>query len=179
MFWFFKKFFSEDEKIEEVEIIEEEKVEKMKIGKEGLELIKHFEGLYLKAYLCPANVWTIGYGHTGGVYEGMEITTERAELFLKKDMEEFEDWVDKLVLLDLNQHQFDALVSWTFNLGPTNLKNSTLLKRLNSGDWDDVPNQIKRWNRAGGKVLKGLVRRRNAEALLWEGKDWRTYKDYD
>jgi lysozyme len=109
----------------------------------------------------------------------MEITTERAELFLKKDMEEFEDWVDKLVLLDLNQHQFDALVSWTFNLGPTNLKNSTLLKRLNSGDWDDVPNQIKRWNRAGGKVLKGLVRRRNAEALLWEGKDWRTYKDYD
>ena len=147
----------------------------MQIGEEGLALIKYFETLLLKAYLCPANVWTIGWGSTKGVYEGMEITEERAEELLKEDVEEAEDWVYKLVELTLNQHEFDALVSWTFNLGPTNLKASTLLKRINFNDLGDVPYQMKRWVRAKGKVLKGLVRRRNAEALLWQGKDWRDF----
>lgn len=147
----------------------------MQIGEEGLALIKYFETLFLKAYLCPAKVWTIGWGSTKGVYEGMEITEERAKELLKEDVEESEDWVYKLVEPTLNQHEFDAMVSWTFNLGPTNLKSSTLLKRINSNDLGDVPYQMKRWVRAKGKVLKGLVRRRNAEALLWQGKDWRDF----
>jgi lysozyme len=77
-----------------------------------------------------------------------------------------------MVTADLKQNEFDALVSWVFNLGPSNLSSSTLLNRLNNKMWDDVPNQIKRWNKAGGEVLQGLVRRREAEALLFEGKDW-------
>ena len=77
-----------------------------------------------------------------------------------------------MVKVDLNQNQFDALVSWVFNLGPSNLSSSTLLTRINNKDWKDVPNQIKRWNKAGGKVLEGLIRRREAEALLFEGKEW-------
>jgi lysozyme len=80
--------------------------------------------------------------------------------------------VNDLVDAELNQSQFDALVSWTYNLGPTNLKSSTLLKRLNSGDMEDVPHQIRRWNKAGGEVLDGLVRRREAEALLFKGEAW-------
>jgi len=74
--------------------------------------------------------------------------------------------------MPMSQHQFDALVSWTFNLGPSNLNSSTMLKVLNKGDYEDVPAQIKRWNKAGGKVLEGLTRRREAEALLFEGKEW-------
>ena len=74
--------------------------------------------------------------------------------------------------MPLKQNQFDALVSWTFNLGPSNLKQSTLLRVLNEGEYDQVPAQIKRWNKAGGKVLDGLIRRREAEALLFEGKEW-------
>ena len=87
-------------------------------------------------------------------------------------MDEYEGYVNKLVEVNLSQNQFDALVSWVFNLGPANLKASTLLKVLNSKDYEGVPAQIQRWNKAGGKVLEGLIRRRNAEALLFEGKDW-------
>ena len=95
-----------------------------------------------------------------------------AEKILIDDLVEFEGYVNDLVDAELTQNQFDALVAWTFNLGPTNLKSSTLLTRLNSGDLDDVPHQIKRWNKAGGKVLDGLVRRREAEALLWLEEEW-------
>ena len=91
---------------------------------------------------------------------------------LLEDVEVFEEAINKLVEVPLEQNQFDALVSWTFNLGSTNLKNSTLLKVLNDKDYEGVPAQIKRWNKAGGKVLQGLVRRREAEALLFQGKDW-------
>ena len=80
--------------------------------------------------------------------------------------------MDKLVTVDLEQNQFDALVAWTFNLGPSNLKNSTMLKVLNQGEYNKVPSEMKRWNKAAGKVLDGLVRRREAESLLFEGKDW-------
>ena len=83
-------------------------------------------------------------------------------------MTKFEDYVKNYVECELNQEQFDALVAWTFNLGPGNLKSSTLLKRLNENDYDYVPNQIRRWNRAGGEVVSGLVRRRNSEAHLFE-----------
>tara|TARA_R100001509_G_scaffold130460_1_gene83821 strand:+ start:218 stop:661 length:444 start_codon:yes stop_codon:yes gene_type:complete len=144
----------------------------MEISQEGLSLIKKFEGCELKAYKCAAGVWTIGYGSTSNVEEGMEISQERADMLLLEDVDVFEEAVNNLVEVDLEQNQFDALISWTFNLGPTNLKNSTLLKVLNNKDYEGVPAQIKRWNKAGGKVLQGLIRRREAEALLFEGKEW-------
>ena len=144
----------------------------MEISQEGLSLIKKFEGCELESYKCAAGVWTIGYGSTNGVEEGMEISQERADMLLLEDVEVFEEAVNKLVEVPLEQNQFDALVSWTFNLGSTNLQNSTLLKVLNNEDYEGVPSQIKRWNKAGGEVLQGLVRRREAEALLFEGKEW-------
>lgn len=144
----------------------------MKTSKEGIALIKHFEGCELKAYLCPANVWTCGYGHTAGVQEGEKIDQEKADAWLLEDLCEFEEYVTAAVEIDLTQHQFDALVCWTFNLGPGNLRESTLLNRVNYGPLSDVPLQIQRWNKAGGRVLEGLVKRRAAEAALWEGRDW-------
>jgi len=139
----------------------------MNIGNEGLNLIKHFEGCELQAYKCPAGVWTIGYGHIKGVSEGMTITQEEAEQMLKDEMAEYEGYVNKLVTVELNQNQFDAMVSWVYNLGGGNLSASTLLKVLNAGDYAGVPAQMMRWNKAGGKVLEGLTRRRQAEADLF------------
>tara|TARA_R110002126_G_scaffold263033_1_gene406040 strand:- start:762 stop:1205 length:444 start_codon:yes stop_codon:yes gene_type:complete len=144
----------------------------MKISLEGLGLIKKFEGCELKAYKCAAGVLTIGYGSTKGVKEGDTLTQEEADNLLLHEMDEYEGYIKDNVTVDLNQSQFDALVSWVFNLGPSNLSSSTLLTRINNKDWDDVPNQIKRWNKAGGRVLDGLIRRREAEALLFEGKEW-------
>ena len=145
----------------------------MKISAEGLNLIKHFEGLELEAYKCPAGVWTIGYGHTKDVQEGDTWSESHADHMLEVEMEEYENYIHDLVTCPLSQNQFDALVSWVYNLGSSNLQASTLLKRLNAGDYPDVPNQIKRWNKAGGKVLEGLVRRREAEASMFEGKEWK------
>jgi lysozyme len=145
----------------------------MKTSEEGVALIRHFEGCKLEAYLCPANVWTIGYGHTLKVKEGDVIDQEAAEALLIEDLEEFEGYVREATEIELTQNQFDALVAWTYNLGPGNLKESTLLNRVNYGPISDVPMQIKRWTKAGGKELPGLVKRRAAEAALWEGRDWR------
>tara|TARA_B100001564_G_scaffold318861_2_gene295755 strand:- start:2061 stop:2504 length:444 start_codon:yes stop_codon:yes gene_type:complete len=144
----------------------------MKISQEGLSLIKKFEGCELEAYRCAANVLTIGYGSTKGVKEGDTITQEEADSLLLHEMDEYESYINNMVKSDLKQNEFDSLVSWVFNLGPSNLSSSTLLQKLNNKDWDDVPNQIKRWNKAGGQVKQGLVRRREAEALLFEGKEW-------
>ena len=139
----------------------------MKIGYEGLTMIKHFEGLELEAYKCPAGVWTIGYGHIKGVQEGDVITEQQADDMLVEELNEYENYINTLVKCSLNQNQFDALVSWVYNLGPANLQASTLLKVLNAGDFAGVPAQIMRWNKAGGKVLEGLTRRRQAEADLF------------
>jgi lysozyme len=125
----------------------------MKISQEGIDLIKHFEGCELESYRCSANVLTIGYGTTKNVVEGMKISQHQAEELLMKDLEEFEEYVEDLIDVPLEQNQFDALVAWTYNLGPTNLKTSTLRKVLNKGAYDDVAEQIKRWNKANGKVL--------------------------
>ena len=144
----------------------------MDISQEGLSLIKKFEGCELEAYRCAANVLTIGYGSTKGVKEGDTITQEEADNLLLHEMNEYEGYINDMVEVDLEQNQFDAMVSWVFNLGPANLKASTLLKVLNSKDYDGVPMQIKRWNNAGGQVKQGLIRRREAEALLFEGKEW-------
>ena len=139
---------------------------------EGLSLIKKFEGCELEAYQCSAGVWTIGYGHTKGVAPGDSVSQEEAEQMLVDELHEYESYVNEYVTVALSQNQFDALVSWVYNLGPANLKASTMLKVLNSGEYEDVPAQIKRWNKAGGKVLEGLIRRREAEACLFQGKEW-------
>ena len=144
----------------------------MKISIEGLSLIKKFEGCELNSYKCAAGVPTIGFGSTHGIEMGMSISKARAEELLLEDISKFEDIVDKSVTVALDQNQFDALVSWTFNLGGGNLNSSTMLKVINAGDYEDVPEQIKRWNKANGKVLEGLIRRREAEALLFAGKEW-------
>ena len=145
----------------------------MRTGYQGIELIRHFEGCRLDAYLCPAGVWTIGYGHTADVKEGDSIDQEAAEAFLIEDLENFEQAVTRMVEVPLTQQQFDALVSWTFNLGAGNLAESTLLRKLNNYQYAEVPEQMMRWVRAGGQVLEGLVRRRAAEAALFQNKDWR------
>ena len=145
----------------------------MNISEEGLSLIKKFEGCELKAYRCPANVLTIGYGHTKNVTEDMEITQQEANDMLDEELIEYCEYIDKMVKVSLNQNQFDALVAWIYNLGPTNFRNSTLLTVLNQERYSDVPEQIKRWNKADGKILDGLIKRREAEALLFESKEWR------
>ena len=144
----------------------------MKISLEWLALIKKFEGCRLEAYYCSGGVLTIGYGHTGGVKESDTITQEEAEKLLRADVFKFEEYVEDNVMVELDQGQFDALVAWTFNLGPGNLRESTMLKKLNEADYTSVPNEMKRWNKAGGKTLDGLIRRRNAEALLFQSKEW-------
>ena len=146
--------------------------DKVKISQDGLKLIKKFEGCELKSYQDSVGVWTIGYGHTKGVEEGQEISQDEAEEMLASELDEYEGYINDMVECDLEQHQFDALVAWVYNLGPTNLRSSTMLKRLNANDLEDVPNQIKRWDKAGGKVLAGLVRRREAEALMFQNEDW-------
>ena len=144
----------------------------LKTSQEGIALIKKFEGCELTAYQCSAGVWTIGYGHTKGVEKGMTISKESAEEMLVEELHEYEGYINNHVTCPLSQNQFDALVSWVYNLGSSNLLASTLLKVLNKGDYDGVPAQIKRWNKAGGKVLDGLIRRREAEALLFLNKEW-------
>ena len=145
----------------------------MNISNKGIELIKQFEGCRLKAYQDSVGVWTIGYGHTESVEEGMEISQHQADIMLGSDLVKYANYINEYVTVSLNPNQFDALTSWVYNLGPGNLKSSTMLKVLNEGNYDDVPFQIKRWNKAGGKVLKGLVRRREAEAELFAtGDDW-------
>jgi lysozyme len=144
----------------------------MNISEEGKSLIKKFEGCKLEAYLDAVNVPTIAYGRTKNVKMGDVCTQEQAEAWLDEELHEYEGYVKDQVNVNLEQYQFDALVSWVYNLGPTNLSKSTLLKVLNDGKYNDVPAQIRRWNKAGGNVLKGLTRRREAEALLFQDKEW-------
>lgn len=142
----------------------------MKTSQSGVDLIKSFEGFSHTAYVCPAGVLTIGYGHTGpDVKEGIRIDKQQGEIILKKDLERFEAAVEKLVKVNLNQNQFDALVSFAFNLGSEALSESTLLKRLNSGEnpCAVAKEELPRWNKANGKVLSGLTRRRLAEVDLF------------
>lgn len=139
----------------------------MKIDINGLNLIKHFEGLWLRAYKCPANIWTIGYGHTTGVCPDDVITEDQAISLLRKDIAESERAVNQYVHVPLTQNQFDALVSFVFNLGVGNFSTSTLLKKINAGDYDGAAREFGRWVNAGGKALPGLVRRRKAESALF------------
>ena len=152
----------------------------LQMSQTGIALLKHFEGLRLEAYQDSVGVWTIGYGHTKHALKGMVITEEEAEELLVEELPEYEGYVnDSCNVVLLQQHEFDALVCWTYNLGPTNLNSSTMLRKLNNGDYKEVPFQMKRWDKAGGKTLLGLARRRNAEALLFKGEDWHDYLEVD
>ncbi|MFN9010181.1 MAG: lysozyme [Hyphomonadaceae bacterium] len=138
------------------------------IGKAGLDLVKSFEGLKLRAYLCPAKVWTIGYGSTGPhVTAGKVITEAQANELLQDDLDRFEKAVTRLVTVPLTQNQYDALVSFAFNVGISALERSTLLKRVNARLFDQARAEFSKWNRAGGRPLAGLTRRRAAEAALF------------
>jgi lysozyme len=143
-------------------------------GPKGIELIKSFEGFKSKPYKCPAGVPTIGYGATfypNGKKVTMAdkaITEQDATDLLRHMLESFEKYVDSYCRDDVNQSQFDALVSFAYNLGPANLKSSTLLKKVNANPNDEtIRAEFMKWVKAGGKTLKGLVRRREAEANLY------------
>ena len=142
------------------------------ISKTGIDLISSFEGIRLNAYDDGVGVWTIGIGTTiypNGmkVKKGDKCTLEQAHEYLAHDMIEFEKTVNDSVKVPLSQNQFDALVSLTYNIGSTAFKNSTLLKKLNAKDFTGAADQFLVWNKGGGKVLKGLVRRREAERALF------------
>tara|TARA_R110000824_G_scaffold63129_1_gene166360 strand:- start:272 stop:799 length:528 start_codon:yes stop_codon:yes gene_type:complete len=131
-------------------------------------MIKKSEGLRLVAYLpTPNDVWTIGYGHTETAAEGMKITKKGADALLLQDLAWVEDAVNDLVKVDINQNQYDALCSFVYNLGKTNFKNSTLLRLLNEGDYQGAADQLPRWNKQKGKVLRGLTIRRKEEQELF------------
>lgn len=143
------------------------------INQNGLDLVKHFEGLYTDAYICPAGVPTIGYGHTGDVKMGQSITEQEAEDILQNDMQKFAVDVEKAITVELNDNQFAALVSFAFNCGSGNLRESTLRRKLNTGDYDCVPSELARWDKATDprtnkkRSLAGLVKRRAAEGTLF------------
>lgn len=145
------------------------------ISDRGLTLIKHFEGLHLKAYQDPVGIWTIGFGSTGlkhndgTVHKGRTITEKEAHELLDYDMKAFSARVGKLIVVPLNNDQFDALVSFDFNTGA--LHKSTLRKKLNAGDYDGAADEFLKWNKAGGKILRGLTRRRKSERNLFLGKE--------
>lgn len=157
----------------------------MQISEPGLELLKQWEGFELKVYKDSAGLPTIGVGHlitkseqsSGNiVIAGVPVqyanglTDQQALDLLSQDVQPAENSVNNGVKVDLNQNQFDALVSFTFNVGVGAFTSSTLLKVLNQGQYDQVPDQLRRWNKAGGKVVQGLVNRRENEVKLWNGQ---------
>lgn len=150
----------------------------MQISEEGLSLIKKFEGCPVDqdgncySYQDVVGVWTIGFGRTKDVKEGDKMTKEEAVYLLEEEMMEYEGYINDLVEVPLEQNQFDALVSWVYNLGSGNLQSSTMLRVLNEGKYEEVPAQIRRWNKAGGEVYEGLVKRRESEAVMFMGGEW-------
>ncbi len=139
----------------------------MKTSDKGIALIKKFEGLELKAYRDAIGVLTIGYGHTGGVKDGQTITEAQAVALLRDDLAGFERAIERMIDVSLSQQQFDALVSFTFNVGSGALNKSTLRRKLNQGDYQGAAEEFLRWAKAGGKELPGLVKRRAAERELF------------
>lgn len=133
----------------------------------GRALIKEFEGLRLQAYPCPAGLWTVGYGHTRTARPGMVISAEQAEWLLDDDLRLAARDVSRLVTVPLNDHQFAALVSFLFNIGAKNFAESSLLRLLQRGWYEQVPAQLMRWTKVRGEAMGGLTRRRAAEARLW------------
>lgn len=146
----------------------------MKLSKNGINLVREFEGYHKKlpngdctTYYCPAGVLTIGYGCTEGIRKGEIWTHDQAIAALRKELKRFEDAVNRLVTTEINQNQFDALVSFAYNCGEGALAKSSLLRLVNKGDFEGAARQFGNWTRGGGRVLPGLVRRRAAEAALF------------
>lgn len=135
----------------------------MKYSKEGQAMTERFESCRLIAYQDQIGVWTIGWGHTRGVYEGMTCTQEQADAWLLADIAIYEQDVNTHVKVEINQQEFDALVDFAFNLGNGALNGSTLLRLLNAGDFSGAAKEFKKWDHAGGKIVAGLLRRRLAE----------------
>ena len=135
---------------------------------QSLDMLKEFEGLRLKAYLpTPDDVWTIGYGHTRGVYEGLIIDYKKAEEFLIDDLKRFEDCVNEVVKVKITQNMFDAMVSLAFNIGCHAFENSTLVKKINQEDYEGAAAEFPRWKFQKGKILAGLLKRRLRERALF------------
>lgn len=134
----------------------------MKISSKCTAIVKEFEGFRKDAYLCPAGVWTYGYGSTTGVKKGDCISSADAEKLLEKELNDFASKVERLLKVRVNQNQFDALVSFAYNVGIGALSSSTLLRYLNAGNYKAAADQFPRWNKSKGKVLAGLTHRRTA-----------------
>lgn len=139
----------------------------MKTSNTGVKLIQQWEGYRDTAYGDVGGVCTIGWGHTTNVCEGDVIDKETALAYLKEDIEHAEKALERIVKVDLTSNQFDALVSWVFNVGQTAASNSTLVRLLNEEKYEYVPEQLARWNKVKGKPISGLIKRRAAEAVLW------------
>lgn len=146
----------------------------MKVNKAAMDLIKEFEGLRLEAYQDSVGVWTIGYGTTAraGVgispRPGMVITEAEASHYLEKAVSKFADSIRSAITAPINENEFGAFVSLAYNIGPGAFKRSSSLRHFNNGDKARAAQNILLWNKAGGKVLRGLVRRREAEKALFE-----------
>ena len=142
----------------------------MKISKAGLDIIKQYEGCRLTSYKCPAGVWTVGFGWTEGVTPGMTITRAQAEELLTRGVVSYEKAVqDAIGDTKTTQNQFDAMVSLCYNIGPANFRKSTVVRQHKLGDYAAAADAFLMWNKAGGKVLAGLVKRREAERSLYLG----------
>lgn len=146
----------------------------MKTSRQGRDFIKRWEGVRLKAYRCSANVLTVGVGHTAAMgdpipFEGMTISAEEADIILARDLAAIEQQVQSAIKVNVNQRQFDTLVSFVFNVGIAAFRKSTLLKKLNASQYSEVPSELLKWNRVKGKVVDGLTNRRKAEADFWRG----------
>lgn len=143
----------------------------MKTSETGIDLIKHYEGLQLQPYICPAGKATLGYGHTGpDVVFGITITEADADKLLREDLHFAERGVETYARVPLTQGQFDALVSFTYNLGVGAMRDSTLLKKVNAKDFDGAAAEFGKWVHGGGRVLPGLIKRRAAEVALFRGE---------
>jgi lysozyme len=157
----------------------------MRMSDAGIDaMLKKFEGCKLKAYRCPAGILTIGYGHTSAagepeVKEGMTITQDQALEILHRDLGKYEKGVADLVKVQLTQNQFDVLVDFAYNAGVGALAKSGLLRAVNAGNFDAVPDELMKWTKGGGKVLPGLVKRRQAEAVWWRAHEYHADDHHD
>lgn len=138
----------------------------MNASARAYQLIREFEGLRLTSYRDPVGIWTVGFGTTHGAHPDQTITEAQAETMLRQEVERLEPIISSAVKVPITQNQYDALISFAYNLGVANLTRSTLLLKLNKGDATAV-SEFARWNKAGAKVLPGLTRRRAAEANLF------------
>jgi lysozyme len=152
----------------------------MKPSKTCIEIVEHFEGFYANAYKCPAGIWTIGIGtirYPNGkpVMDGDVCTRAQAEEYLMHELEEKARGVERFVTVELNQDQFDALVSFAYNVGLGAFEKSTMLGLINIRRFKDAAGEFMRWNKGGGKVLPGLTRRRSAERALFLSQNWKEF----